>query len=181
MMKYIVILFFFFNSFLAAVFGFFGHGFSGSNQKKATGPWVLWLQLEGGYNHLVLRLQPKGSSNSLILCLQPEEGYNPLSLPHLVALKYKCRPTVTTKITATITATVTVTAIVTSTCPTCHCDINLSNQSLSHPKYQIHSLPHVTHDNITKSASQTICSTSSTHGSTKHVPRSPHTIIRYVS
>jgi hypothetical protein len=28
--------------------------FSGYNQKEATTPYVLWLQLEGGYNHLSL-------------------------------------------------------------------------------------------------------------------------------
>ena len=54
-------------------------------------PWVLWLQPEGGYNHLVLRLQPEGISNSLILWHQPEGGYNPLSVPHHDALKYKCQ------------------------------------------------------------------------------------------
>jgi hypothetical protein len=28
--------------------------FSGYNQKEATTPYVLWLKLEGGYNHLSL-------------------------------------------------------------------------------------------------------------------------------
>jgi hypothetical protein len=37
--------------------------FSGYNQKEATTPYVLWLQPEGGYNHL--------------------------SLPHPTTLKYK--------------------------------------------------------------------------------------------
>jgi hypothetical protein len=61
------------------------------NLKEATPLWFLWLQLEGGYNHLVIRLQPEGSSNSLILQHQPEGGYNPLSLPCPTALKYKCQ------------------------------------------------------------------------------------------
>jgi hypothetical protein len=43
-------------------------------------------------------MQPEGRSKSLIYWLQPEGGYNPLSLPHPVTLKYKCRPTVTTTI-----------------------------------------------------------------------------------
>jgi hypothetical protein len=63
--------------------------FSGSNLKEATTPWVLQLQPEGGYNHLVLRLQPEGSSNSLILWHQLEGGYNPLSFPRPTTLKYK--------------------------------------------------------------------------------------------
>jgi hypothetical protein len=39
--------------------------FSENNQKEATTPYVLRLQLEGGYNHL--------------------------SLPHPITLKYKCQ------------------------------------------------------------------------------------------
>jgi hypothetical protein len=73
--------------------------FLGSNLKEAPTPWVLQLQSEGGYNHLVLRLQPEGSSNSLILQHQPEGGYNPLSFPH-PALKYKCQ--ITDETTATL-------------------------------------------------------------------------------
>jgi hypothetical protein len=138
---------------------------------------VLWLQPEGGYNQLVLMLQPEGRSKSLILCHQLEGGNNTISFPHPTALKYKCIPIFTT----TITATVTTTIIVKSTCPTDHYHKNLSIQSLSHPLNQIHSHPHETHAKITKILSQTICSTSLTHASTKHVPISPHTITIYVS
>ena len=77
--------------------------------RRRLQPPGFWLQPKGGYNHLVLRLQPEESSKSLILQLQSKGGYNPLSLPHPFALKYKCRPTVTTKITVIVTVTVTTT------------------------------------------------------------------------
>jgi hypothetical protein len=54
--------------------------FSGSNQKEAPTPCVLWLQPEGGYNHPILWLQPEGGSNPLILRLQPEGSSNSLVL-----------------------------------------------------------------------------------------------------
>jgi hypothetical protein len=142
-------------------------------RRRLQPPEFSRLQPEGGYNHLVLRIQPEGSSNSLILQLQLEGGYNPLSLPHPVTLKYKCRPTVTTTITATVTI------IVTQHCncqlyPTSH---HLITSNLSHQPIQPITVTDTQPNPLTWIIYQghlsTRCPTSPTHASTKHVPRSP--------
>ena len=54
--------------------------FSGYNQKEATTPYVLHLELESGYNQ-------KEATTPYVLRLQMEGGYNDLSLPHPATLK----------------------------------------------------------------------------------------------
>jgi hypothetical protein len=71
-----------------------------------------------------------------------------------------------------------------ATVSTCHCiqPVTVTTTVIvSSTKQDPLSIMHATHAKITKSISQTICPTSPPHASTKHVPRSPHTITRYVS
>jgi len=123
------------------------------------------MQAEGGYDHLILNIQPEGRYKSLILRHQLEGCCNPLSFPHPSTMKYRWRPTITTKIISTVTVTiivtsnVTVTTISTSSHLTYHCHINMSNLSLSHQQNKIHSHPHANHAKIHNIISQTICST----------------------
>jgi hypothetical protein len=94
-----------------------------------------------------------------VLLIQ-QGGYNPLSFPRFVSLKYKCRPPVTTRITATFS----VTSIVTSTC---HCIQSFLHFTVNDTQ------PDLLTWIIYQGHLSTISPASPTHASTKHVPRSP--------